>query len=92
MTAHDLIASIFGRVQDGMPGNMRRITRAQLDFLVRLIGEDQEGGAMQASGPGVSAWTPSGRNKYIIREDLRGNRHVLERMANIVPTGVGLLF
>ncbi len=92
MTAHDLIASIFSRVQDGMPGNARRISRAQLDFLRGLIGEDQEGGTMQTTGPGVSVWTPSGRNKYVIREDLRGNRHVLERLANMVPTGMGRLF
>ena len=92
MTAHELIASIFLRVQDGMPGNARRISRAQLDFLRTLIGEDEQGGAMQTAGPGVAVWTPSGRNKYVIREDLRGDRHVLERLANVVPTGMDRLF
>ena len=92
MTAHDLIISIFSRVQADMPGNARRITRAQLDFLRNLIAADEEGGAMRSGGPGVSVWTPSGRNKYVLREDLRGNRHVLERLANVVPTGMGSLF
>ncbi len=92
MTAHDLITSIFSRPQQGVAGNMRRITRAQLDFLVGLIGEDEEGGAMQRGLGGSMVWMPSGRNKYVITEDLRGNRHTITRLANIVPSGIGRLF
>lgn len=92
MTAYDLIASIFGRVQRGMPGNARVISRGQLNLLRALIGEDEEGGAMKSDGPGRSIWAPSGRNKYVITEDLRGDRHVLERHSNLLPSGMGSLF
>jgi hypothetical protein len=92
MTAHDLIADIFSRHQDGVPGNMRRITRPQMDLLFRLIGEDEDGGAVQSAGPGVTVWMPMGRNKYVVTEDLRGKRHTLTRMSNIVPCGTGMLF
>lgn len=92
MKAHDLIASIFARVQDGVPGNVRRITRAQLGYLRNLIDQDEEGGAVQSGGPGVTVWKPSGRNKYILTEDLRGERHTLTRVANIAPSSSGLLF
>jgi hypothetical protein len=99
MTAHDLIASIFSRPPRGgsgsgqIAGNMRRITRAQLDFLRALIAEDEEGGAMQP-GRGLSfVWMPSGRDKYVITEDPSGgDRHALIRLANIVPSGMGRLF
>lgn len=92
MTAHDLIASIFSRVQGNMPGNKRGISCAQLDFLRRLIGEDEDGGAMQPDGPGRSIWMPAGRHKYVITEDLRGKRHTLERLSNLTPAGSGRLF
>jgi hypothetical protein len=92
MTAHDLIASIFSRTQQDLPGNVRRITRAQLDFLLRLIGEDEEGGAVQRGRGGSVVWMPSGRNKYVIAEDLRGNKHTLTRLGNIVASSSGCLF
>lgn len=92
MTAHDLIADIFRRPQDGVAPNMRRITRPQLDFLLSLIGKDEEGGAVQRGTGGSLVWTPCGRNKYIITEDLRGNRHTLTRLVTLAPVGAGLLF
>jgi hypothetical protein len=92
MTAHDLIASIFARAQGGMPGNERRITPAQLKYLRDLIGQDEEGGALASVGPGVSVWMPAGKSKFVLCEDLRGDRHVLRRMAKMVPTGMGTLF
>jgi hypothetical protein len=92
MTAHDLIDSIFRRHQDGIAGNMRRITRPQLDFLLRLIGEDEEGGAVASDGPGVLVWMPSGRHKYVITEDPRGDRHTLDRRSNLIATPSGMLF
>jgi hypothetical protein len=91
MTAHDLIADIFSRVQSG-PGNMRRITRPQLNLLCRLIGEDKDAGAVQHGLGDSLVWTPSGRNKYIITEDSRGNRHTLTRLANLSATGMDSLF
>jgi hypothetical protein len=96
MTAHDLITDIFSRHQDGVPGHMRRITRPQLDFLLGLIGEDEEGGAVENvpadAGFRATAWKPSGRNKYIVTEDLRGKRHTLTRLSNLVASGTGCLF
>lgn len=47
-TAIDLINSIFSRPQSGVAANARCITRPQLELLRRLIGEDEEGGAMQS--------------------------------------------
>jgi len=46
VTAFDLIDSIFSRVQDGMPSNMRRVTPGQFAYLRDLIGRDPEGGAV----------------------------------------------
>jgi hypothetical protein len=92
MTAHELIADIFSRVQDGRPGHQRGISRAQLDFLRKLIDEDEDGGAVQATGAGKTIWMPSGRNKYEIKEDLTGNRHVLTKLSNLAATGCGRLF
>jgi hypothetical protein len=94
-TAHDLIADFFARTgpwNRDLPGNVRSLTRAQLDLLLRLIGEDEEGGAASSGGPGVTVWKPSGRNKYIIREDLRGRRHTVEQLASLAASGTGLLF
>jgi hypothetical protein len=92
MTAHDLIADIFSRTQGGVEGNMRRITRAQLDLLVELIGEDEDGGAVQRGMGGSFVWMPAGRQKYIITEDARGGRHTLMRLANIRASASGSLF
>ena len=92
MTAHDLIASIFARHQDGMPGNERRITMRQLVSLKDLIGADEEGGAWRVQGPGVWSWAPSGRDKYVITEDLFGNRHTIARFMNMTASGTGRLF
>jgi hypothetical protein len=93
MTAHELIADIFARPQTGVAANMRIITRAQLDYLASLIGEDEEGGAMER-GRGLSfVWMPSGRDKYVVTEDPRGGRrHTILRLSNIVPCSSGRLF
>jgi hypothetical protein len=92
MIAHDLIDSIFSRPQTGVAGNVRVITRAQLDFLTGLIGEDEEGGAVQRGLNGSFVWMPSGRHKYVITVDLRGNRHTLTRLSNIAAAASGSLF
>ncbi|WP_420239245.1 hypothetical protein ACOBR2_06605 [Telmatobacter bradus] len=92
MTAHELIADIFGRAQNGMPGNERCITEGQLKYLRDLIGRDEEGAALMSDGPGVQIWAPSGRNKYILTEDLAGKKHRLRRLATLAPMGCGRLF
>jgi hypothetical protein len=92
VTAHQLITDIFSRVQDGVPNSVRRITRPQLDLLRTLIAEDKDRRAVHSGGPGVTVWSPTGRDKYVITEDFRGKRHALERFAKTVPTGMGLLF
>jgi hypothetical protein len=92
MTARDLIADIFSRPQRGVAGNMRRITRRQLDYLVGLIGEEQESGAVQRGAGASLVWMPGGREKYVITEDARGDRHTLTRLANVVSGGTGSLF
>jgi hypothetical protein len=92
MTAHQLIDSIFSRPQMWLPGNMRRITRAQLDFLVNLIDEDEEGGAVEKGSGSSLVWMPSGRHKYVITEDASGGKHTLTRMSNLVASSAGRLF
>ena len=93
MTAHGLIASIFGRVQPGMQGHVRRISRRQLDWLRDLIGADEEGGAVRpGDAPGSLIWMPSGRWKYVLTEDRIGDKHTLTRLTTLRPTGAGRLF
>jgi hypothetical protein len=93
MTAHDLIDSIFSRPPWlGMPGNIRHLTPDQLDFLLKLIGKDEEGGAVQWGTGRSLVWTPSGRHKYIVTEDPGGRKHTLTRLANSVASESGRLF
>ncbi len=101
MTAYDLIADIFrrnGPWNNGLPANVRSITGAQLDLLRRLIGQDKDAGAVESGGPGETIWTPATGDKYVIAEDLRGDRrgcskrHTIERLPSTVPVGMGSLF
>ena len=92
MTAFDLIDSIFSRHQDGVPGNMRRVSREQLNYLRDLIGADPEGAAVTKGTAGSVVWMPSGRNKYVLTEDLIGKKHTLTRLSNIVASETGRLF
>jgi hypothetical protein len=80
------------RHQDGVPGNMRRISSSQLSYLKDLIGADPEGASFVRDAPGVWLWTPSGRSKYRIKEDFAGNRHSIERLQNLTTSGAGRLF
>jgi hypothetical protein len=91
MTAHELIDSIFSKPQGG-PGHLRRITRRQLDYLRSLIEADEEGGAVREGAPGSLIWMPMGRWKYVLTEDRLGDKHMLTRLGNIVPSGTGKLF
>lgn len=93
MTTHELIADIFRRPQERVDANLRIITMAQLDLLERLIGEDEEGGAMQRGRGRSFVWLPSGRDKYVVTEDPRGGRrHTLMRLSSLTPSGSGSLF
>jgi hypothetical protein len=92
MTAFDLIDSIFARHQDGVPGNERRVTSAQLGYLRNLIDADPEGGALRRDGPNVWLWAPAGRNKYRIEEDMVKGRHKIARLSTLTPSATGRLF
>jgi hypothetical protein len=92
MTAHNLISDIFSRSQTGIADNMRRITRPQLNLLIKLIGENEESGAVQRGSGGSLVWMPRGLDKYVITEDPRGNKHTLTHLSNLIPTGMGSLF
>lgn len=100
MTAHDLIADIFrrnGPWNEGLPANVRCITGPQLDLLRRLVGQDKDAGAVKSGGPGETIWTAAAGDKYVISEDLRGDRrggfrHTIERLSGIAPSGMGSLF
>jgi hypothetical protein len=92
MTAHDLIASIFARVQASMPGDARMITTDQLVFLRDLIGRDEEGSATRKDGPNVEIWAPMGRWKYRIEERPGQRLHKLSRFGSLIPAASGMLF
>lgn len=92
MTAHDLIAQWYGKAQQGVAGNMRYITVAQLDLLRKLIEEDEEGGALQPGRGRSFLWTPSGRDKYVVTEGDGGRRNSITRLANLRASPAGSLF
>jgi hypothetical protein len=91
-TAHELIESIFSRVQSGVPGNVRYISTDQLKYLLDLIGKDEEGAALYKGNGGRLLWMPSGRHKYEIEGDMHSSRRKITRMMNIQPSSAGLLF
>lgn len=92
MTAFDLIDSIFSRAQREAAGNVRRITRDQLKYLRDLIDADPEGGAVRNGAPGSLVWMPRGARKYVLTEDLNGNKHTLTRLSSIATSETGRLF
>lgn len=92
MTAHDFIDQLFSRPSWGLPGNMRHVTQPQLELLRRLIGEDEEGGALHPGMNGGFIWMPRGRNKYIVAVDLGGRKRTIARLGNIVASDAGRLF
>jgi hypothetical protein len=93
MVARDLIESIFSRpAWRGTPGNVRRITRDQLVYLRNLIEADPEAEAVKRGAPGSLVWMPSGRYKFVLTEDLIGDKHTLTKLSNIVASKTGMLF
>ena len=92
MTAHELIAQWFTRPQTGVASNQRFITLAQIDLLRDLIGQDEEGGALQRGIGRSFVWAPSGRKKYVVTEGPGGRRNSIVRLENIVPSAAGCLF
>jgi hypothetical protein len=93
MTAFDLIDSIFSRpAWRGAPGNQRHVTRDQLVYLRNLIDADPEAAKVTRGAPGSLVWMPAGRHKYVLTEDLMGDKHMLTRLSNIEASGMGSLF
>ena len=93
MTAYDLIDSIFARVDRRTLGDMRIITRRQLDTLHALIREDPERDKVRPGSPGSLIWSPAGRTKYVITEDpTGGEKHTLVKLMNLRLSGEGRLF
>jgi hypothetical protein len=91
MTARGLIDDIFGRAQMGVAPNMRRITPGQLKYLRDLIEADREAGAVTTGALGSLVWMPEGGDRYVLAEDLRGNKHTLTRLRNF-SAEMGSLF
>ena len=96
MTAFDFIDQLYSRAQFGarsaLAGNVRTLTRPQLDLLVALIGENEEGGAVEHGLGGSFVWMPRGRHKYVITEDPSGHRHTIARLSNLSASSSGMLF
>jgi hypothetical protein len=93
VTAHELVAEIFGRQQHGVSGDMRYITVPQLDYLRGLIEENKEAAAALRPGRGRSfVWAPSSCGKYVVTEGVGGRRNTITRMMDVRPSGEGMLF
>jgi hypothetical protein len=92
MTAFDLIDSIFSRPAWGVAPNVRRISREQLVYLRGLIDRDAEAGKARKGAPGSLVWMPPGPHKYVLSEDLGGDRHTLTRLSNIAASQEPSLF
>lgn len=94
MSAHGFIAEIFSRVQTGVAGNMRYLTKAQFDRVVQEIGQDTECGAVKNGLNGGLVWMPSGRWKYVLAHQpgFQRDRYAITRMAAAEPNGAGRLF
>ncbi len=92
MTALELIDSIFRRpeLRPYIPSNVRRITLRQLGYLRALIEAEGPDEAIRRGAPGSLIWMPKGE-KYVLTEDLRGNKHTLTRLRNILAIDSGRL-
>lgn len=99
MTPTDLVAQWFAKYQQGVAGNVRFITLAQIDLL-RQLAEQQDEFAQSCGelsaiqrGHGRSfVWMPKGRDKYVITAAQDGRRNTITRLANIGASGAGKLF
>lgn len=92
MKAMALIDDIFRRPQRGNENNVRRVSPAQLKYLRDLIESEGPRAAIRQGAPGSLIWMPSGPSKYILTEDLSGNRHTLTRLLNLETGDAGSLF
>lgn len=90
MTALHLAEDIFRRAQPALPGNVRRISRKQLDYLRSLI-EGEYPPAARQEQQGKLTWLPAGRDKYVITEDRFGDKHLLMKLSNLTGSGEGKL-
>jgi hypothetical protein len=92
MTAHEFIAELFSRPQINVESNKRYISAPQLALLRDLIGQDDEGGALQSGMNGGFIWMPSGCWKYVLSQNLDGTRRALTRLNAGRATDAGSLF
>lgn len=93
MTAHELIAGIFSRPQQGVSSNLRFVTERQFNYLKDLIGMDEEGAAAVQNGMnGGLVWMPSGRVKYVLSYDPGSGKRSITKLGVLHPTGEGRLF
>lgn len=80
MTALELVGSIFGR--PGSAPDLRPVTAAQLGYLRDLMERDPV--RPRAIAPGELEWRPSGRWRYVLKED-PGGHHSLRRAGVHAP-------
>ncbi len=92
MKARELVESILRRPQAGVADNMRFITREQMVYVLDLIAKDEEAAALRRGAGNSFVWSPSGRDRYVVTEDFRPDRHTLTKVKSLVPEGVGSLF
>lgn len=88
LTALGLAEDIFRRAQPALPGNVRRISRKQLDYLRSLIEAEYPPAARQEQ-QGKLTWLPAGRDKYVITEDRFGDKHLLMKLSNLTVAEEG---
>ncbi|MBS1803497.1 MAG: hypothetical protein JST28_09020 [Acidobacteria bacterium] len=92
MTAFQLISDIFARPQKNVAANMRFITERQFNWLVDLIGADEEGSAVTNGLNGGLVWMPSGRWKYVLSYEPSIEKRSIMKLANIKASPAGTLF
>jgi len=94
MSAHGFIAEIFSRVQTGVAGNMRFLTKAQFDRIVQEIGQDPECGSVKNGLNGGLVWMPSGRWKYVLAHEpgSKCDRYAITKLGAPAETRAGSLF
>jgi hypothetical protein len=92
MTAFELIDDIFSRPQANVAANMRYITERQFNWLVDLIGADEDGGAVKYGPNGGLVWMPRGRWKYVLSYVPAVERRSIMKLANVSPSPAGTLF
>ncbi len=92
MTAHGFIDQLFSRPQQGVASNMRFLTVGQIDLLWNLVGQDEEGAAVQRGRGRSFIWAPSGRRKFVVTEGEGGKKNTILVLGNVRPSAAATLF